>query len=124
MVIDKITHLIKEIFIIKNIAKKYKNMANFSIFCTFFKNIIFFNKLHIILSGRKVMIIANIIALIIVAIGCINWGLVGIFGWNLVTAIFGATIGATIVYVLVLLSIIWLLISLFMERGRISFRRD
>lgn len=70
------------------------------------------------------MIIANIIALIIVAIGCINWGLVGIFGWNLVTAIMGATIGATIIYILVLISIIWLLIDLFMERGRISFRRD
>ena len=70
------------------------------------------------------MIIANIIALIVVAIGCINWGLVGIFGWNLVTAIFGATIGATIVYILVLISIIWLLVALFMERGRISFRRD
>lgn len=70
------------------------------------------------------MIIANIIALIIAAIGCINWGLVGIAGWNLVTAIFGATIGATIVYILVLISIIWLLIDLFLERGRISFRRD
>ena len=70
------------------------------------------------------MIIANIIALIIVAIGCINWGLVGIAGWNLVTAIFGATVGATIVYILVLISIIWLLIDLFLERGRISFRRD
>ena len=69
------------------------------------------------------MIIANIIAFIIVAIGCINWGLVGIFGWNLVTAIFGATMGATVIYILVLLSIIWLIISLFLERGRISFTR-
>ena len=70
------------------------------------------------------MIIANIIALVLVAIGCLNWGLVGIFGWNLVTAIFGATVGATIVYILVLIAMIWLLCSLFMERGRITFRRD
>ena len=71
------------------------------------------------------MIIANIIAFVIVAIGCINWGLVGIFNWNLVTALFGVgSIIATIVYVLVLLSIIWLIVALFMERGRISFRRD
>ncbi len=71
------------------------------------------------------MIIANIIALIIVLIGCFNWGLVGIFNWNLVTALFGAaSVIATIVYVLVLISAIWLIIALCMERGRISFRRD
>ena len=71
------------------------------------------------------MIIANIIAFVIVAIGCINWGLVGIFNWNLVSALFGVgSIVATIVYVLVLISIIWLIVALCMERGRISFRRD
>ena len=71
------------------------------------------------------MIIANIIAFIIVLIGCINWGLVGIFDWNLVSAIFGVgSILATIIYVLVLLAAIWLVVDLCMERGRISFRRD
>ena len=72
------------------------------------------------------MIIANIIAFVLVIIGAINWGLVGIFNWNLVTAIFGAglPVGAVIVYVLILLSAIWLIISCIMQRGRISFRRE
>lgn len=70
------------------------------------------------------MIIANIIALILLFIGALNWGLVGIFGWNLVTAIFGTTIVTTIIYVLVFVSAIWLLVALCMGRGRISCRRD
>lgn len=70
------------------------------------------------------MIIANIIASILVLIGAINWGLVGIFGLNLVTAIFAATVGSTIIYVIILLSAIWLIIACCMQRGRISYRRD
>ena len=70
------------------------------------------------------MILANIIAFVLVAIGCLNWGLVGIFGFNLVTAIFAATVGSTIVYILVLISIIWLICSLFISRGKIDFRMD
>ena len=71
------------------------------------------------------MIIANIVALILVFIGALNWGLVGIFNWNLVTALFGAaSVIATIIYVLVFISAIWLIIALFMGRGRIEFRRD
>ena len=63
------------------------------------------------------MIIANIVALIILLIGGINWGLVGIFNWNLVSAIFGMrTAGEIIVYVLVLLSAIWLIISALLDR--------
>lgn len=69
------------------------------------------------------MIIANIVAFVLVIVGAINWGLVGIFNWNLVSAIFGEgqTVGSVIVYVLILLSAIWLLISLTMERGRLYF---
>ncbi len=70
------------------------------------------------------MVIANIVALIIVLIGAINWGLIGIFNLNLVTTIFGvASVVTTIVYILVFLSAIWLIIALCTERGRISFRR-
>ena len=58
------------------------------------------------------MIIVNVIAFILAMIGCLNWGLVGIFNWNLVSAIFGAgmNVGSSIIYVLVLLSAIWLII--------------
>ena len=45
------------------------------------------------------------IALVIGIIGCINWGLVGIFNFNLVEYLFGDESALTrIVYVLVLLS--------------------
>ena len=45
------------------------------------------------------------IALVISIIGCINWGLVGIFNFNLVEYLFGDVSMLTrIVYILVLLS--------------------
>jgi uncharacterized membrane protein YuzA (DUF378 family) len=51
------------------------------------------------------------IALILVIIGGLNWGLVGIFNFNLVAAIFGAmSIIARIIYILVALSALYLLI--------------
>ena len=53
-----------------------------------------------------IFVICNIIAFCITAIGCINWGLIGIFNFNLVTAIFGgASVGSTIIYILVLANI-------------------
>lgn len=70
-------------------------------------------------------IFINIIAFIVTFIGCVNWGLVGIFDFNLVSAIFGAgSILATIIYILVLLSILWLVFDLFYEKGRITFCSD
>lgn len=71
------------------------------------------------------MFIANIIAFILVAIGSINWGLVGIFNWNLVSAIFGAgmNVGSSIIYILVLLACVWLIISIILGRGRLNFWR-
>ena len=50
------------------------------------------------------MVIANIISFIILLIGGINWGLVGIFNFNLVDWIFGGyNAGSIIVYILVLI---------------------
>ena len=69
------------------------------------------------------MIIANIIALIIAIVGGINWLLVGIFSWNLVTWIFGVGVFARIIYVIVGLAAIWLLVMLCMRRSRL-FARD
>ena len=68
------------------------------------------------------MIIVNIIAFILAMIGCLNWGLVGIFNWNLVSAIFGAgmNVGSSIIYILVLLSAIWLIIVAFSNRWYIN----
>lgn len=67
------------------------------------------------------MIIANIIAYIIVLIGGLTWGLVGIFNFNLVEAIFGVfpAVPTIIIYILVLISTIWLIISPFMTHGKV-----
>ena len=69
------------------------------------------------------MIIANIVALIISIIGSLNWLLVGIFSWNLVTWIFGVGVFARIIYVIVGLAGIWLLVQLIIRRTRL-FRDD
>ena len=65
------------------------------------------------------MVIANIIAYVILIIGGLNWGLVGAFNFNLVTAIFGAwpSVGTILIYCLVALSAIWLIFSPFITNG-------
>jgi uncharacterized membrane protein YuzA (DUF378 family) len=55
----------------------------------------------------------NLITLILVIVGGLNWGLVGLLDFNLVAAIFGdQTPLSRIVYVLVGLSAVWQLIPL------------
>lgn len=51
----------------------------------------------------------NIITLILVIVGGINWGLVGLFQFDLVAAIFGGqdAVLSRIVYILVGLSALW-----------------
>ena len=54
------------------------------------------------------------IALVLVIIGAINWGLVGIFNFNLVDTIFGAmSIISRIIYILVGISGLWAIKLLF-----------
>ena len=54
------------------------------------------------------------IALILVIIGAINWGLIGFFNFNLVELIFGnMTIIARIIYALVGISGLWVIKLLF-----------
>ena len=59
------------------------------------------------------MVIANIISYILVIVGAVNWGLYGIFNFNLVSWIFQGprSVGAIIVYVLITLASVWLIIS-------------
>ena len=64
------------------------------------------------------MIIANWIAWIFLLIGGLNWGLVGLFNWNLVAWIsMGSRIVERIIYILVLLATIWLIISAAINGG-------
>lgn len=62
------------------------------------------------------MKIIDKIALALVIIGAINWGLVGIFNFNLVDAIFGAmSIISRIIYILVGVSGLWAIRLLFVD---------
>lgn len=54
------------------------------------------------------MKIVNVIALILVIIGGLNWGLVGIFEFNLVDFLFGVgSILSRLIYILVGISALW-----------------
>lgn len=54
------------------------------------------------------MKIIDTIALILIIIGAINWGLIGIFNFNLVDAIFGTmSVISRIIYILVGISGLW-----------------
>jgi len=59
------------------------------------------------------------IALILMIVGCLNWGLVGLFRFDLVAALFGGmtTLLARIVYSLVGLAGIWGITMLFRRDG-------
>ena len=60
------------------------------------------------------MKITSILAFILVIVGSINWLLVGLFRFNLVSMIFGATsIVSAIIYVLVGIAGLWLIFFIF-----------
>ena len=63
------------------------------------------------------MKIIDKIALLLVIIGAINWGLIGIFHFNLVSTLFGVmSIISRIVYILVGISGIWGIRLLFNDK--------
>ena len=69
----------------------------------------------------------NIITLLLVIVGGLNWGLVGLFDFDLVAAIFGASsVLSRLVYVLVGISAAWQLMPLFaaMSSGEVAAQRQ
>lgn len=69
------------------------------------------------------MRIVNTITLVLLVVGGLNWGLVGLFGFDLVAALFGEMSPLSrIVYTLVGISALWQLVPLFQgeEDGRRS----
>jgi uncharacterized protein len=60
--------------------------------------------------------------LALVVLGAINWGLVGLFDWNLVSEIFGTGTVTDVIYVIVGLSGLMMLPRLF-EDFRVSTHR-
>lgn len=68
----------------------------------------------------------NIVALILMIVGALNWLLVGLFNFNLVSWIFGAgSVISVILYILVGLGGIWGIVMLFQRNvRRTSFMHD
>lgn len=66
------------------------------------------------------------IALILTVIGGVNWGLVGLFRFDLVAFICGGsgTLLARIIYVIVAVAAIWCISLLFKESDVIEHRRE
>lgn len=60
------------------------------------------------------------IALIIAVIGALNWGSIGLFGFDIVAWIFGGSteIGSRIIYTVVALAGIWCISLIFRARER------
>ena len=58
------------------------------------------------------------IALVLLIVGGLNWGSVGIFGFDVVAALFGGQAGGVsrVIYALVGLSALWCISLLFRER--------
>ena len=66
-----------------------------------------YNKYKRKVKEEKMKVIDKI-ALVLIIIGAINWGLIGFFNFNLVSAIFGdMTIISRIIYALVGISGLW-----------------
>ena len=69
------------------------------------------------------MRIVNTITLVLLVVGGLNWGLIGLFGFDLVAALFGEMSPLSrIVYTLVGISALWQLVPLF--RGEEDGRRS
>ena len=69
------------------------------------------------------MFIANIIAMILLIVGGLNWLIIGLSGYNIVSGITGSddNIVARIIYILVGISAIWLIISCIISGGMLAF---
>jgi len=52
------------------------------------------------------------VALILLIIGGLNWGLVGLFNFNLVSFLFGGSLVGKLIYILVGISAIWAIIKI------------
>ena len=66
------------------------------------------------------------LSLILIVIGALNWGLIGIFQFDLVAAVFGGMSGtiARIIYTLVGLAGIWGFTMLFRRHTRPDFMHE
>ena len=68
------------------------------------------------------MMIVNKIALLLIIVGALNWGLVGLFSFDLVAWIFGgsAAIMSRIIYTIIALAGVWSISMLFMDDTEVA----
>lgn len=60
----------------------------------------------------------TLVAVVLLIVGGLNWGLVGAFDYNLVDSLFGeGSVGARIVYVLVGLAAVWKIVALLTNKS-------
>ena len=59
------------------------------------------------------------LALLLTIVGAINWGLFGLFNFNLVSKVFAGarTAGSVIVYTVIAIAALWLILSPFITGG-------
>ena len=76
------------------------------------------------INKRQVISMLDRIALLLLIIGGINWGLLGIFQFDLVAFIFGgqAAVLSRVIYVLVGISAIWCISLFFKEQDMLEAR--
>ena len=70
------------------------------------------------------MVYFNVLSYILVLLGALNWGMFGIFDFNLVSAIFGGarSVGSIIVYCIIAAAAIWLIISPIITNGMLKLQ--
>lgn len=66
----------------------------------------------------KDLTLYDLIAVIIVIIGGINWGLVGLMNLNLVTAIFGFGLFSRLIFIIVGIAAIYLCYILYISKAK------
>jgi uncharacterized protein len=63
----------------------------------------------------------NIIALVLLVVGGLNWGLVGLFNFDLVAALLGeGSLLSRIVYILVGISAVWVAVTAASRNGEMA----
>lgn len=69
--------------------------------------------------AKKVGKVIFAIAIVLLVVGGLNWGLVGLLNFNLVDSLFGSSVVSTVIYVLVGLSALYVaLAKLFMKKRK------
>lgn len=61
------------------------------------------------------MMVAALVSTVLLIIGGLNWALIGIFDWNLITAIFGYAMFTRIIYILIGLAALYMIYFTIMQ---------